>query len=681
MYLRVFVPKESSVQQRKVCLTEECVRTASSLLSAMDLTANPCHDFFQYACGTWNKKHVIPEDRSSISTFEIMADQLQVILKEVLEEPFEEHEHNNSATRKAKLFYSSCMNLRDKYEKSAMHLFRQVLKNLGGWPVATKGWTPPTLSVETLLGKLRGDFNEGVLIEQWVGPDDKNSSVHILQLDQMQLALPSRDYYLKPNSNVELRAYHKYMTQIAILLGADEKTAEAELEDVIKFEVRLANATLPEADRHDTSSIYRKLSLTVLQKEVPQLNWKEYLSTFLEINFHEEEPVVTYALPYFKEMGRILKKTEKRVIHNYVIWRLIMKILPHMIDEYQQKIIEFRKILLGILSERHRWSQCVEWTNKKLGMAVGALFIRDNFNQDSKETALEMIHTIREAFNELLTENIWMDDETRAVAKEKADSMNERIGYPELLTNTEELNKEYMNLTITEDQFLVNILNVLKYDAYHNLRKLRQPVNKDKWSTEPAVVNAFYNPNKNDIVFPAGILQPLFYSQHFPKSLNYGGIGVVIGHEITHGFDDKGRQFDKDGNMMQWWNNATIKAFRERTQCIIDQYSRYKLDEINLFVNGRMTQGENIADNGGLKQSFRAYKKWVAKHGEEPLLPGINLTHDQLFFLNYAQIWCGSMRPEDALTKIRSSVHSPGPVRVLGPLSNSWDLQKHTTVL
>ncbi|XP_011861519.1 PREDICTED: neprilysin-2-like [Vollenhovia emeryi] len=180
----------------------------------------------------------------------------------------------------------------------------------------------------------------------------------------------------------------------------------------------------------------------------------------------------------------------------------------------------------------------------------------------------------------------------------------------------------------------------------------------------------------NISVFPAGILQPRFYSQHFPKSLNYGGIGVVIGHEITHGFDDKGRQFDKDGNLMQWWNNATIKAFRERAQCIVDQYSRYKLQEVNLYINGRMTQGENIADNGGLKQAFRAYKKWVSIHGEEPLLPGVNLTHDQLFFLNYAQIWCGSMRPEEALTKIRSSVHSPGSIRVLGPLSNSEDFAK-----
>nr|CAD7437679.1 unnamed protein product [Timema bartmani] len=667
-----FLLRESceEVMARKVCLTEECVRTASSLLAAMDRAANPCTDFFQFACGTWNKKHVIPEDRSSISTFEVLADQLQVILKGVLEEPV--NEQDNAATQKAKLFYNSCMNIH-QIRKLGDRPLREVLESLGGWPVAVRNWEPPPFPVETLLGRLRGEFNEGVLIEQWVGPDDKNSSVNILQLDQMQLALPSRDYYLKASSEGDLKAYHKYMTEVALLLGANASTAAEELKKVIQFEKDLANASLPEADRHDTSAIYRKLKLSQLQVEVPQLNWLEYLNAFLDADITEDEPVVSYAMPYFSEMGRIIQRTDRRVIHNYVLWRMVMNIMPHMIDDYQQKRVEFRKILLGILSERNRWSQCVEWTNKKLGMAVGALFIRDNFNHESKETALEMIHTIREAFNELLAENHWMDDETRAVAKEKADAMNERIGYPELLTDPDELSKEYVMLNITEDQFLLNILNVLRYDAYHNLQKLRQPVNKDKWSTEPAVVNAFYNPNKNDIVFPAGILQPLFYSQHFPKSLNYGGIGVVIGHEITHGFDDKGRQFDKDGNMMQWWNNSTVRAFRERAQCIIEQYSLYKLDEVDLYVNGRMTQGENIADNGGLKQSFRAYKKWVRKHGEEPGLPGINLTHDQLFFLNYAQIWCGSMRPEDALTKIRSSVHSPGPIRVLGPLSNSHD--------
>ncbi|XP_050304962.1 neprilysin-1-like [Anthonomus grandis grandis] len=657
----------------RVCLTEECVRTASSLLSAMDHTADPCIDFFQYACGTWNRKHFIPEDRSSISTFEVMADQLQLILKDVLEEPITLED--SDATRKAKTFYNTCMDI-PQIRKIGDKPLREVLESLGGWPVTKPDWRVPNISIEALIGQIRGVYNEGFLVEQWVGPDDKNSSVNIIQMDQMALALPSRDYYLKSSSEGDREAYHKYMTNIAVLLGANKTTASDELQEVIDFERRLANASLPEQDRHDTSIIYKKLKLRELQQIVPQVNWLEYFWSFLDTKINENEPVVAYGLSYFIEMGKILAETDRRIIHNYVLWRLVMSLSSHMIDDYQRERVEFRKILQGVLSERHRWSQCVEWTNKKLGMAVGALFIRDNFNHDSKETALEMIHTIREAFNELLAENDWMDDETRAVAKEKADAMNERIGYPKLITDREALTKEYAALNITRKDFMRNILNILKFEAEQNLQKLRHPVDKDKWSTEPAVVNAFYNPNKNDIVFPAGILQPLFYSQHFPKSLNYGGIGVVIGHEITHGFDDKGRQFDKDGNMMQWWNNATIRAFRERTQCIIDQYSRYKIDEVGLYVNGRMTQGENIADNGGLKQSFRAYKKWVAHHGEEDNLPGLNLTHDQLFFLNYAQIWCGSMRPEDALTKVRSSVHSPGPIRVLGPLSNSWDFAK-----
>ncbi|XP_055711716.1 neprilysin-1 [Phlebotomus papatasi] len=659
-------------REREVCLTEECIRTASSLLAAMDRTADPCTNFFQYACGTWNKKHLIPEDRSSISTFEVLADQQQVILKGVLEEPV--NQEDSEATVKAKMFYKSCMDLQ-QIRKIGDQPLKDVIKSLGGWPVIEEHWEPPAFSIEYLFGKLRGEYSEPVLVELFVGADDKNSSVNILQLDQLVLALPSRDYYLKESSEGDLRAYHRYMTQVAVLLGANPETASKELQEVVKFEMKLANASLPEADRHDTSAIYRKLTLPELQEEVPQLQWREYIQATLgeDVQLMVDEPVVSYSMSYLVEMGRILAESDRRVVHNYVIWRLVMSIMTHMIDDYQRERIEFRKILLGIQSERHRWSQCVEWTNKKLGMAVGALFIRDNFNQESKETALEMIHTIREAFNELLADIHWMDDETRSVAKEKADAMNERIGYPEILTEPQELEKEYINLTISEDHFMNNIMHILKWDAQRNLQLLREAVDKNKWTTEPAVVNAFYNPNKNDIVFPAGILQPLFYSQNFPKSLNYGGIGVVIGHEITHGFDDKGRQFDKEGNMMQWWNNATIQAFRERAQCIIDQYSNYKIDEVGLFMNGRMTQGENIADNGGLKQAFRAYKKWVRIHGAEPDLPGLNLTHDQLFFLNYAQIWCGSMRPEDALTKIRSSVHSPGIIRVLGPLSNSKD--------
>nr|XP_018908298.1 PREDICTED: neprilysin-2-like [Bemisia tabaci] len=657
-----------------ICLSSECVKTASHLISGMDRSVDPCSDFFQFACGTWNKRHVIPEDKSSISTFEVLADQLQVILKGVLEEPI--NNKDSSATIKAKTFYKSCMNV-TQIRKIGNAPVKRLLESLGGWPVTTSEWTPPPFAVEYLFGRLKAEFNEGVLVEQWVGPDDKNSSMNILQLDQITFGLPSRDYFLKESSKAALTAYHRYMSEVAVLLGANVSTVSAELLEMLNFEINLANVSLAEVDRHDSSSQYTKLTVRELQQLVPQLNWLELLSTFLEASINENELVVSYSMPYFIEMGKLFKRTDRRVLHNYGLWRLISTVVvPHMVDEYQQIRTEYKRILLGILSERNRWSQCVEWTNKKLGLAVGALFIRENFNPEGKETAEEMIKTLREAFNELLAENHWMDDETRTVAKEKADNINERIAYPQILTQPEELNKEYQNLNVTEDNFLLNIFNVLRFDAHQNQQRLRRPVNKDKWTTEPAVVNAFYNPNTNNIVLPAGILQPMFYNQHSPKSLNYGGIGVVIGHEITHGFDDKGRQFDKDGNMQEWWNNATIRAFREQTQCIIDQYSRYKLDEVDLFLNGRMTQGENIADNGGLKQSFRAYRKWVKTHGEEKLLPGLNMTHDQLFFLNYAQIWCGTNRPEDALTKIRSSVHSPGRLRVLGPLSNSVDFAR-----
>ncbi|GFR01882.1 neprilysin-1 [Trichonephila clavata] len=292
--------------------------------------------------------------------------------------------------------------------------------------------------------------------------------------------------------------------------------------------------------------------------------------------------------------------------------------LPFLDGEYSQKRTEFKKVLLGISAERERWSQCVDLVNKKMGMAVGALFIRDNFDPKSKETAQEMILNIREAFNELLEENAWMDKETREVAREKANAMNERIGYPDLLTNPVELSKEYEGLTIHDDLFLVNILNVFEFEAAKNLKKLRQPVNKDRWTTEPAVVNAFYNPNKNDIVFPAGILQPLFYSHYFPKSLNYGGIGVVIGHEMTHGFDDKGRQFDKDGNLKQWWNEATVRRFRERAQCIIDQYSSYVLEDIGLNINGK---NDTRRTKSGLSVMGRTIITWTQSYSRSIVFP------------------------------------------------------------
>ncbi|XP_013791718.1 membrane metallo-endopeptidase-like 1, partial [Limulus polyphemus] len=248
--------------------------------------------------------------------------------------------------------------------------------------------------------------------------------------------------------------------------------------------------------------------------------------------------------------------------------------------------------------------------------------------------------------------------------------MTQKIGYPEFITNSTELDKEYEGIVLHPDKYFENGLENLKHYALQEQLKLRSPVNRNRWVTSPAVVNAFYTRSKNLISFPAGILQPPLYHQNYPRFLNYGGIGVVIGHEVTHGFDNKGRQFDPNGNLQSWWHNDSLNRFQARAECVVQQYSNYVVPDLSIPLNGINTQGENIADNGGVKQAFRAYKRWAEKYGPEASLPGINLNHYQLFFLQFAQIWCGISRPKAAVHTVRVDAHSPGRFRVVGTLSN-----------
>jgi membrane metallo-endopeptidase-like protein 1 len=335
---------------------------------------------------------------------------------------------------------------------------------------------------------------------------------------------------------------------------------------------------------------------------------------------------------------------------------------------------ELKQALTGADQDSSRWRTCVNFVHENFGMAVGRMFVTKHFDERAKANALSMIGDIRAAFIELLDEVTWLDNNTRTVARQKAAAMTENIGYPDYILNNTALDKDYEDVRIDPKKYFENVLSILNITTQISLRQLRQPVDKMRWSTPPAVVNAYYSNTKNRIMFPAGILQPPFYHENYPKFLNYGGIGMVIGHEITHGFDDMGRQLDKDGNLKQWWTDDVISTFKSRAQCIIDQYSNYSVTDVNLNLNGHRTQGENIADNGGLKQAFRAYRRLIERQGqEEPVLPGLNMTSNQLFFLNFAQIWCGTARPESYIQYIRTNLHSPGQFRVIGTLSNSVD--------
>ncbi|XP_076320540.1 neprilysin-1-like isoform X3 [Tachypleus tridentatus] len=647
-----------------ICITETCVRAAAELIKNMDPTANPCDDFYQYACGNWHRYHFLPADRPQYNTFSLMKDNLITTLRDLFQEPITEDD--NVAIINVKNLYLSCMN-ESLIEQRRETPLLEFLKIIGDWPAISSSWIEEEFDWIETVANLRL-YKADILIAQWVGPDTKNASVHIIQLDQPDLLLPDRDYYIRNTEH--LKVYLKFMIDVALLLGAELEIAKHEMEQVLAFEISLANITIPREERINFSAIYSKMTLEELCETVPQVNWTKYFELIMPMEIPLSEEVVVYALGYLKDMGKLVESTSKRVVVNYILWRFIYNRISYLDSRYLEKQQEFFSALSGTPLKPERWKTCTHYVNKYMGMATGALYVKSHFPSDSKKTAEQIIEDIKRAFMDILEEIDWMDNNTKSVAKRKAKLITQKIGYPEFITNNTELDKEYEGIELHPDKYFENGLENLKYYAFQEQLKLRTPVNRNRWVTSPAVVNAFYTRSKNLISFPAGILQPPLYHQNYPRFLNYGGIGVVIGHEVTHGFDNKGRQFDPDGNLQSWWHNDSIVRFQAKAECVINQYSNYVVPDLNIPLNGINTQGENIADNGGVKQAFWAYKRWAQKHGPESSLPGINLNHYQLFFLQFAQIWCGISRPKAAVHIVRVDSHSPGRFRVVGTLSN-----------
>ncbi|XP_046832673.1 neprilysin-4-like isoform X1 [Vespa crabro] len=650
---------------------------ARIMLEYMDKTANPCQDFYQYACGNWEKRNPIPKDKAAYDTFEMLRESLDIVLKELLEDkvPHNVRLNTDDATVKAKYHFQSCMN----YEILEQRMEQPVLKlleELGGWPILKSDWDPDKFDWLLLVAQLRL-YNNNILISEWVGPDIKNSDQYVIQFDQTSLGLPTRDYFLQPSNMIYLNAYKDYFIKIVTLLGASLQNATVHANQLIEFETKLAKITFSPDERRNISELYQKMSIGELCSMVPQIDWRKYLSIVLARPVNTSEPVVVFALQYIQDLVNLLSKTEPRTIANYLLWRFVRHRVNNLDDRFQEAKQKFYYILFGIEQAPPRWKNCVSQVNANMGIAVGSMFVRKYFDEKSKNDTLSMTREIQESFRALLNQTTWIDNETKRLASEKVNAMLLRIGYPDFILQPHLLNERYKDVVIHPDKYFENTLNILQHLTRVEQDRLGSSVNKTLWNTAPAVVNAYYSRYKNQIMFPAGILQPPFYHRYFPKSLNYGGIGVVIGHEITHGFDDKGRLFDKNGNLHRWWKNEDINGFHERAKCLIgkkfiDQYSRYTVSEVGAQINGINTQGENIADNGGIKQAFKAYERWLYINGDkDETLPGISATGRQLFFLNFAQVWCGSMRPEAAKNKLRIAVHAPGKFRVIGTLSNS----------
>lgn len=700
----------------------------------MDTSVEPCADFYTYACGGWAKSHPIPPDKTVFDTFETLREMLDAALRVELERPNGEEPTpslsrlekrvepaaaipvstsplqratapapptalddeggdpasdaggaekrkqaaasagaHTDATTKAKWLYKSCMN-HELLEARGVAPLVELLRKLGGWPVLDPaGWDDRGFDWLHLVAQLRL-YNNDILISEWVGPDVKNSDQYVIQLDQTGLGLPTRDYFLAPSNAPYLKAYRDFMVEVMELLGADTATAVAHAAEIVSFETSLAQIVASSEERRNVSQLYRRLSLQGLCDLVPGVDWRRYLAVVLGRNIPDEQPVVIFALRYMSDLVALVDKNPRRVVADYLLWRFVRHRINSLGDLFGAAKQRLLHALMGREAVPPRWKTCVAHVNSHMGMALGALFVRRYFDHNSKQDTLEMTRDITQSFREMLNETEWIDEETRRLALHKVDSMQLRIGYPDFVLDRPALNERYEDVDVHPDKYFENTLNILRKLARVEQERLGTPVNKTLWNTAPAVVNAYYSRNKNQIMFPAGILQPPFYHRHLPRSLNYGGIGVVIGHEITHGFDDKGRLFDEHGNLLQWWGEDAIINFHERAQCLINQYSNYSVSEIDLLINGENTQGENIADNGGVKQAFRAYERWAAQHADAAqaeTLPGVNATGRQLFFINFAQVWCSSMRPEAMRSKLKIAVHSPARFRVIGTLSNS----------
>ncbi|XP_036203207.1 endothelin-converting enzyme 1 isoform X4 [Myotis myotis] len=622
-----------------VCLSQGCVSVTSSILNSMDPRVDPCQDFFTYACGGWIKTNPVPDGHSRWGTFSHLWEHNQAIIKHLLENSTASV---SEAEKKAQVYYRACMN-ETKIEELKAKPLMEMIERLGGWNI-TGPWDKDNF--QEILEAVTSRYRTSPLFSVYVSADSKNSNSNVIQVDQAGLGLPSRDYYLNKTENEKvLTGYLNYMVQLGKLLGGgDEDAVRPQMQQILDFETMLANITIPQEKRRDEELIYHKVTAAELQALAPAINWLPFLNAiFSPVEINASEPIVVYDKEYLSQVSALINNTDKCLLNNYMIWTLVRKTTGFLDQRFQDADEKLMEIIYGTKKTcLPRWKLCVSDTENNLGFALGPMFVKETFAEDSKNIA---------------------------------DAIYNMIGYPNFIMDPKELDKVFNDYTAVPDLYFENAMRFSNFSWRVTADQLRKAPNRDQWSMTPPMVNAYYSPTKNEIVFPAGILQAPFYTRSSPMALNFGGIGVVVGHELTHAFDDQGREYDKDGNLRPWWKNSSVEAFKRQTECMVQQYGNYSVN--GEPVNGRHTLGENIADNGGLKAAYRAYRNWVKRNGPEQTLPTLGLTNDQLFFLGFAQVWCSVRTPESTHEGLITDPHSPSRFRVIGSVSNSKEFSEH----
>ncbi len=625
---------------------------ASDVLSAMDPAADPCQDFYRYACGGWLDETKLPADKSRYTrSFTVIFERNRELVRQFLEEAAADPGTDPDRGRIGR-YYGSCMD-EGAVEKAGVTPLAPLFAR-----VATVEDAAGVLGVAGELQRV----GVPALLGPAVFPDFQNPDLNIGWLFQGGLGLPDRDYYVSedPSKREILAAYPGHVARMLRLAGEDEVAAPAQAAAIVAFETELAKASRPAQEMRDFERLYNKIDLAGLAELTPQLAWDGF---FVGLG-HPGVTDLSVTVPeFFQTLERVATTTPPETLQAYLRWHTINALAPQLSAEVVEADFDFYgRTLRGAQKNEPRWKRCVDATSAAMGELVGKLYVERQFAGSSKQVALEMIGDIEAAFEAALPGLGWMDAATRQQAEAKVATVTNKIGYPDRW-------RDYSGLTIVHDDYFANVVAATAFEFDYEAAKIGQPVDRGEWGMTPEQVNAYYNPLWNEIVFPAGILQPPFFHKDFPAAMNYGAVGGVIGHELTHGFDDQGRKFAPDGKLRDWWAPEAAERFVAQTQCVADLYGGYEAVP-GAMVNGELTLGENIADIGGVKEAYGAYKAWEARNGAPaPAVAG--LTNDQLFFVSWSQAWCGLATEERLRLQVTTDPHSPDHFRALGPLTQA----------
>lgn len=626
---------------------KEAVMTSGIDLTNLDTTAVQGADFYQYACGGWMKKHPLTNEYSRFGSFDMLAENNREQLKGLIVEIAAGQNAQGTIGQKIGDIYNLAMDS-VKLNADGVTPIQADLEKIAS--VKDKSEIVP------LMAELA---HSGVFpyFSFYVGADIMDSKSNLFQLYQGGISLGEREYYLD-NDDVTTNIRNKYKEHIVKmfqLAGFDEAAAKKKMEAVMDIETRIAKASFSAVEQRNPAANYHKMSLDELKKEIPGIDWDAFLNGIgvkgvTELSVSQVEPI--------KEVEKIINSLPVENQIAYMQWNLIDRAAGYLSDDLvAQNFVFYGKTLSGKQANQPRWKRAVSTVNGVLGEAVGQMYVEKYFPAAAKERMVQLVKNLQTALGERIRNLEWMGDSTKIKAIEKLNSFYVKVGYPDKW-------RDYTGLNIEKDSYWANVKRATEFELDYMLSKAGKPVDRDEWGMTPQTVNAYYNPTTNEICFPAGILQYPFFDMNADDAFNYGAIGVVIGHEMTHGFDDQGRQFDKDGNLKDWWTAEDAKRFEERAQVMVNFFDSIQVLP-GLNANGSLTLGENIADHGGLQVSFQAFKN-ATKDAPLPVEDGF--TPEQRFFLSYAGVWAGNIRDEQIRLQTKSDPHSLGRWRVNGAL-------------